>query len=349
MFSIIPSVLGKTRSVYLTDYIYSNEIEGEGFKNGNSDGNELSFEATAYALEILKNFGRNAHDITSLQSNLEDEISQMFSSNAVNLYDLYFLLRSLFNIDEHYLVEENLKNRIFQYLNDTEQISGGFSFLNTTMTPSLSSTFFVVNIYTLLAPTKPLQNVTLHRDWILLNNNADGGYGNSTSTILTTYYAVSLLSILTTVDDLVNPTETFSYLYSFYVSNPSDVNGFGGFLPDLTSNSPLLSSTYYCVASISLINGSLLTADQTTKWVLSRQYFQDGGFADITEGSNQLSSSVIGTYFAITTLTTFDPLLRKLAAEIWMVEFNYWILIIIMGSIGLIAAISVFIWRRRRI
>jgi hypothetical protein len=348
MFSIIPSVLGKTRSVYLTDYIYSNEIEGEGFENGNSEGNELSFEATAYALEILKSFGRNAHDITSLQTNLEDEISHMFSNDAVNLYDLYFLLKSLFNINENYVVEENLKNRIFQYLNDTEQIGGGFSFLNTTMTPSLSSTFFVVKIHSMLAPT-PLQNNTLHRDWILLNNNTDGGYGNSTSTLLTTYYAVSLLSMLTSVNDLVDLDDTISYLYSFYVSNPSDVNGVGGFLPDLSSDSPLLSSTYYCVAAISMLNYTLLNTDQITKWLLSRQYFQDGGFADITEGNDQLSSSVIGSYFAITTLTTFDSSLSKLAAEIWMVEFNYWILVILMGSIGLIAVISVVIWRRRRI
>jgi hypothetical protein len=101
--------------------------------------------------------------------------------------------------------------------------------------------------------------------------------------------------------------------------------------------------------AISLINETLLNSNQITGWVLSRQYFKDGGFSDLTEGDDQLSSSVFGSYFAFKTLKSFDPSLLTLAVEIWAVEFNYWILIIIMGIIGLIAIIGVVIWRRRRI
>ncbi|MHA2281353.1 MAG: prenyltransferase/squalene oxidase repeat-containing protein [Promethearchaeota archaeon] len=334
----------------MTEYIDSNEIIGQGFENGDSPLNDVSYEATAYALEILVHLDRKLIDeITDLQANLEDEISRMFSRDAVNLYDLYFLLKSLFITQANYPIDGSLRNKIYQYLNDTEQVGGGFSFLNTTMAPSLSSTFFVVQIYSMLAPSILLQNITTHKDWILLHSNNDGGYGNSTSTLLSTYYAVSLLDYLTSVNDLVNKSKTLSYLSSFYVSNPSDVNNNGGYLPDLTSKSSLLSSTYYCVMAISLINESSLNGGKTTNWVLSRQYFQDGGFADITEGSDQLSSSVIGSYYAFKTLTTFNPNLSKLAVEIWMVEFNYWILIILMASIGLIVVIGVVIWRRRRI
>ncbi|MFW9896709.1 MAG: hypothetical protein ACFFD7_12960 [Candidatus Thorarchaeota archaeon] len=347
--NFIPNVLGKTRSLYLTDFIYSNEIQGTGFENGQGKLNEVSYEATAYSLEILRSYGKSAHDISTLQTNLEDVIDNMFSRDSVNLYDLYFVLKSLFIIDDDYPIEENLKERIFQYLNDSEQVGGGFSFVNTTMVPTLSSTYFCVQIHTLLAPMKTLQNLTLHRDWILSNNNSDGGYGNISSTILTTYYAVSLLDTLTSVNDLTNKELTLSYLNSFYVSNPSDTDRVGGFLPDLTSKSPLLSSTFYCVTSISLINESLLNPTQINKWVLSRQYFKDGGFADLTEGDDQLSSSVFGSYFAIKTLKSFDPSLLILAVDIWNVEFNYWILIILMGGIGLIAIIGVVIWRRRRI
>ncbi len=349
VISIIPSVLGKTRRVYLTDYIYRNEIEGQGFENGISTIEEVSIEATAYALEILFGLGRTAHVTDDLQTKLENDINYMFNNDAVNLYNLYFLLRSLFTLHTDYLIEESLKNSIFQYLNDTEQIGGGFSFQNETMTPTLSSTFFIVQIHSMLAPTKVIQNVTLHRDWILSKNHTDGGYGNPTSTVITTYYAVSLLDSLTSVDDLVNKNQTLSYLQSFYVSNPSDINKVGGFLPDLNSNSPILSSTFYCVMAITAINKNLLNADQTANWVISRQNFQDGGFVDISEGNSQLSSSVIGSYFAFKTLATCDSSLRKLAVDIWMVEFNYWILILIMGSIGLLVVVGVVIWRRRRI
>jgi len=333
----------------LTDYILSNEIEGQGFKNGQSSENDVSFEATAYALEILSNLGRSAKDIPSLQTNLEDEISDMFTNDAVTLYDLYFLLKSLFITKSDYSIDGNLKNRIYQYLNGTEQVGGGFSYLNSTMSPSLSSTFFVVQIHSLLAPSQPLQNITLHKDWVLLNYNTDGGYGNTTSTLLSTYYAVSLLDQLASVDDLVNKSKTLTYLTSFYVNNPSDVNNIGGYIPALTSKSSLLSSTYYCVMAISLVNNSFLNVGRTTNWVLSRQYFQDGGFTDIVDGNIQPSSSVVGSFFALKTISTFNPSLDKLAAEIWMVEFNYWILIILMASIGIIVVIGIVIWRRRRI
>jgi hypothetical protein len=346
---IIPSVLGKTRGVYLTDYIYSNEIQSQGFENGNSTLDDVSFEATAYALEILDKFGRSAHDLSNLQTNLEDKISTMFSSDTVNLYDLYFLLRSLFITQSDYSIDDSLLNRIFQYLNDTEQVGGGFSFLNTTITPNLSSTFFVVQIHSMLVPSLTLQNITIHRDWILLQNNTDGGYGNTTSNLLSTYYAVSLFNHLTSVNDLADKNKTLSYLTSLYIGNSADVNNVGGYLPESTSKSSLLSSTYYCVKAISLIDESLLNGAITSDWVLSRQNFQDGGFADITEGNDQLSSSVIGSYFAFKTLISFNPSLSKLAIDIWMVEFNYLILIILLAAIGILAGISVFIWRRRRI
>ncbi len=347
--SIIPNVLGKTRKAYLTDFIYSTETEGQGFEYDEDPFGDISFEATAYALEILVSFGTNAHDITNLKTNLEDEISYMFSNDAVDLYNLYFLFKSLFILQSDYAIEGGLQDRIFQYFNDTEQIGGGFSNLNISMSPNLSSTYFVIQIHSMLAPSETLQNLTLHRNWILLQNNTDGGYGNKTSTLLSTYYAVSLLDQLTSVDDLVNKSKTLSYLTSFYINNPSDVNNIGGYLPDLTSKSSLLSSTYYCVMSINLIDNNFLNADKTPPWVLSRQYFQDGGFTDITEGYNQLSSSVIGSYSAFKILATFDPYLGNLAIDIWMVEFNYWILIILMAVIGILAVIGVFIWRRRRI
>jgi len=333
----------------LTEYIYNNEIVGQGFENGKSTLDEISFEATAYALEILDNLGSKINDISGLRSNLEAEISSMFNSDAVNLYDLYFLLKSLFITSSTYSIDGGLKNNIFIFLNGTEQVGGGFSFLNTTMSPSLTSTFFVVQIHSMLAPSQILQNLTLHTDWILLQSNADGGYGNMTSTLLSTYYAVSLLDHLAPDDDLVNKSKTLSYLTSYYINNPSDVNNVGGYLPDLTSKNTILSSTYYCVMAISLIDKSALNAAKTTNWALSRQYFQDGGFSDIPEGNYQGSSSVIGTYYAFKTLKTFDPTLSKLVIDIWMVEFNYWILVIILGVIGLLAGIGVFIWRRRRI
>jgi len=344
--NIIPIVLGKTRNTYLVDFIYSNEIEGEGFKNGIT-GEEPINEATAYALEVLDYYGRTAHEVIDLETHLETELQAMFDSDEIVLYELYYILKSL-NISE-YSIEDSLKNRIHQFIKGTEQISGGFSFSNTSSIASMSSTFFVAQVFTLIG--QPIPNVTIHKDWVILCNNSDGGYGGNrslSSTLLTTYYAVYLLDVLSSFNDLADKNQTLTYLNSFYIQNPSDTINDGGCLPDLTANNALLSSTYLYVSAISIIDENMLNRDQTTKWVLSRQYFQDGGFADITEGNSQRISSIISSYYAFETLKIFRSL-GKLSAEVFMVEFNYWILVIILAIIGLIAAIGVIIWRRRRI
>ena len=113
--SIIPNVLGKTRSTYLTDFLYQTEIRSEGFKNGISEEGTISPEATAYALDILN----TAHDVPDLQINLEADLQEMFETDNIILYDLYFLLKSLnltgYSTDS---TGESLKNSTTNYLKD---------------------------------------------------------------------------------------------------------------------------------------------------------------------------------------------------------------------------------------
>lgn len=346
ILNVIPIALAKTRRTYLTDFLFNNEIHGEGFKNGIEGTNPL-IEATAYAIGILDDSGLNAHDITDLETKLENDVEQMFNNDDVELYDLYFLLKSL-NILE-YSIEEQLENQIYEYINNTEQIGGGFSFSNTSTLASISSTYFIVQIHSLIGETIP--NITIHKDWVLLCNNSDGGYGGNSSlssTSLNTYYAVSVLEELGFINELVDENQTLTYLNSFYIQNPSDTENYGGYIPDITANYALLSTTFYCAKAISIIDDTMLHNTATIRWVLTRQNFQDGGFADISQGTDQLASSVILSYYAFETLKLFGSL-SKLNSEVFMVEFNYWVLVIIMASIGLIAGIGVVVWRRRRI
>lgn len=346
--SIIPSVFGKTRNTYLVNFIIDNEIEGEGFSNAIANNNKVSLEATAYALNILDHFGRNPHEKGSLQENLKGKIEDMLDMDAVDLYDLSFLLRSLDSLD--YSIEENLMNKIYKYLNETEQNSGGFTFSNASTSASLSSTYYIIQIYSLI--DKPIENKAIHIDWVLSTYNTDGGYGGNislASTIPSTFHAISILNKLGNLSAITNINQTLSFLKSFYVDNNADTDNYGGYLPDNNAKHSLLSSSYYCAKAISLIRDNELNKIATIKWLLSRQNFQDGGFVDITEGFEQSASSIIASYYAFLTLKIFDPQLSSLSKEIWMVEFNYWILFIVLGSIGLIIAIATYWWRKRRI
>ena len=346
ILNVIPIAFAKTRGSYLTGFLFSNEIHGEGFTNGNEAATPL-IEATAYALYILDQYGSNANDITDLETNLEADLEQMFSNDNVVLYDLYFLLKSLNILG--YPIDAQLENRIHRYLNDTEQIGGGFSFSNTSTLASISSTYFVVQIHNLIDETVP--NITTHKNWVLLCNNSDGGYGGNSSlssTLLSTYYAVSILEELDFINELVDENQTLTYLDSFYIQNPSDTKNHGGYFPDITANYALLSSTFYGAKAISIIDNTMLHDASTIRWVLNRQNFQDGGFADMTQATDQLTSSVISSYYAFEALKMFNSL-SKLSSEVFMVEFNYLILVIILASIGAVAGIVVIIWRRRRI
>ncbi|MFW9827307.1 MAG: prenyltransferase/squalene oxidase repeat-containing protein [Candidatus Thorarchaeota archaeon] len=342
----IPSVLGRTRYAYLISFVRNNEIEGEGFTNAIND--EISLEATMLALEILGDYGINPLDVETLNSNLEDKINEMFDNDEVSLYNLYFLLKSL-NITE-YSVNSVLMDRINDYLDDIEQSTGGFSFSNKSTQANIASTYYSIQIHLMIG--KPIVNATLHKNWVLSCNNSDGGYGGNetlSSTLINTYFTVLILNDLGDVIELVNSNNTLSYLKSFYVNDNADFNSYGGYLPEDSTNYALLSSTYFCVKAISLIDDTELIISPTTKWVLARQNFIDGGFAENTEGYQQKVSSIIATYFAFKTLKIINPSLSSLSSEIWMVEFNYIILGIILGSIALIIAAGIFLWRRRRI
>lgn len=343
----IPSVLGKTRKSYLTGFILDCELKNRGFANA-IDG-ELSLEATAYALEILDKYSINPQEVETLQTNLENRVKKMFDDDAVELYNLYFLMKSI-NILEH-SIDSALSNRIYKFLNDTEQITGGFSFSNTSNSANIASTYYVIQLYSLINET--IENISLHKSWVLSCNNTDGGYGgdpSSVSTYINTCFAVFILDDERFGDiyDLADFNNTLIYLQSFYVGNSADLDNYGGYLPDGLAEYALLSSTYLCVKAIALMDYSQLNAENTIDWTLSRQNYKDGGFAENTDGYQEIDSSVISCFYAFETLRIFNSL-SKLNVEIWMVEFNYWILTIVLGSIGFGIALIVFLWKRRRI
>jgi hypothetical protein len=213
----------------------------------------------------------------------------------------------------------------------------------------MGSTYHTYNIFTLL--DEPVENETIHKTWILSCNNTDGGYGGNqtlSSTLITTYYAVFLINELGTINELANRTNTLNYFTSLYIGDSNNLDYYGGYLPDLFAESPLLSSTLLCVEGIKLIDENELNEAATTSWVLNHQNFLDGGFGDWDEEIDQRTSSISASYSAFKILQIFGSL-NLLNEDIFMVEFNFLILIIVLSVIGVIVLVVYFTWRRRRI
>ncbi len=362
-FSIIPSVLAKPRKTYITDFLYDCSIEDEGFSNSVENDDDVSEAATAYALDILDEFdllqkkdlfGTVEKEInrTDLPEELEDDAKDEVDSG--NLYKLYFLWRSLVVLEENnkdYEISSSLETSTEIFLNSLLQNGGGYAPSKTSDSATIASTYFALKLYDII--DEDYTNESSTKNWVRLCRNSDGGYGgsiDSSSTILNTYYAISIMDEIADVDDLYYEDNTIEYLKSFYEDNENDEGNYGGYYPDDDAENTMISSTFYCIMGISLMDdGELEDEKETLEWILNRQNFKDGGFKDIDDGSEQKYSSVVNSYYALEIINLLDADSVSLNEEIFMVEFNYWILVGLLVAIGVVAVAIIIIRRKRRI
>jgi len=82
--------------------------------------------------------------------------------------------------------------------------------------------------------------------------------------------------------------------------------------------------------------------------VLGRQNFLDGGFGDWTEGIDEAYSSISTSYSGFKILQILGQL-NLLDEDIFMVEFNFLIFIIVLSVVGVLIVVIYVILRRRRI
>jgi len=339
---ITPFVSAVTRRTHLINYILANQDQNNRFGT--------SYEETSYALEILNDCSMlGSVNTESLQSYLQNEIQEKFETSTMDVYNLYYLLKSLdFLISTGDLVNNSLKSIILDYLDGTNQTTGGFSPTNSSNTSGLVSTYFAIKAYNLIDSNQNISNI--HKNWTLnCRNSGDGGYGGNASlpsSLISTYYAILILNNLDAINEITNVTDTVSYLTSFYIDQVNDQTNYGGYLIDNDAKFAILSSTYYCIKSLNILSPSELHKGATCSWVYSRQNIKDGGFVDKNDEIDQVYSSIPSSYFAFKTITLLGG---NLDVQIWMVEFNWILLVVILLCIGVFIAIAIFFWRRNRL
>ena len=367
VISISDYAHAKARRVYLTDFVLENRIGNQGFSNTLSS-ESASYEATVAALEILDYynlfevpcwFGEHGKwwgalhyhvNRSSLGSNMESVLKDLIDNKNENLYTIYQILKVLAILDES--ISTTLETSIESYITTLEYSDGGFSSLGNTTNPNIVATYHSLMVLTFI--NKNITNLETHLNWTKKCLNSDGGFGGTielSSTLTDTYYAISILSEFGDLSDL-SPAKTIEYvrsLGSYADTNPLNL---GGFFPDSTAQYPLISSTLHAIETLFLLDETSLTSQEksaTINWILNRQNINDGGFVDLSEGVETKSSSIMTSWKAFRTLGYLDQNLLKLEQDIWMVEFNYWILVILLASIGVAVSFIIFIYRRRKI
>jgi len=362
--SLSPFALAKTRKTYLSDFLLDNLIEDEGFSNCNreeyrEESDEVSNEATAYALEILGEYDlleekdlfgevEKSYNSSDLQDSLEATLMSMYTFGIKDIYDTYYLLKSLVEMDVD--IDATLALQIKLFLDAAVQSNGGYAATDTSTSATLISTYFALQICDLLSI--PYTNP---KSFVLTCARTDGGFGGdstSSSTIANTYYAVLIMDFLDDFGSLLSEGLTINYLNQFYIDDENNEDNYGGYLPDLNAKDALISSTYYCIKAIYLLDDDdIEDEDATSEWILDRQNFQDGGFVDQSEGYEQKYSSVISTYFAHEILDLLGKV-EQLEEKVFMLEWEwydhliFWIIII---SLFALAIIGIYIRRKRRL
>ncbi|MFO8017970.1 MAG: prenyltransferase/squalene oxidase repeat-containing protein [Promethearchaeia archaeon] len=353
---VLPVVLAKTRKTYLTDYLLDNEKD-TGFTNS-LKSDDISYKATGYALEMLDFFelyeepqlfgdAKINVNVSVFQTNLKNELTD-FVKTMHSVYDLYYLLRANELVNSS--ISSSVRNDIELYISNMEQQDGGFGPTNTSTSANLISTSYSIKILDVL--DMDIDNADKHKDFILSCINSNGGFGGNTSldsTVANTYYALNALQILGDLDEISDAENTIEYLNGYYVDNQADEVNYGGFLPGDESEFCLLSSTFFAIESIKLLDENELPNESTTEWVLNKQNFKDGGFFNYNGLDDQETSAVTNTYYAFHILKTYDEDLLYLDENVWMVEFNWVVLIIILVGIGAVIGFGVWYWQQRRI
>ncbi|MFX1236084.1 MAG: prenyltransferase/squalene oxidase repeat-containing protein [Promethearchaeota archaeon] len=343
--ALTPLARAASRQSYVINFINST-------KNEDNQGFGATYESTLHAIEVLTHFNAiDSEDLKEMHKYLENELQTIFDQNDGNVYDIYYILKSidLLNTTD-YEVNSSLEGKILNFINTSSQVGGGYAPDNTTTyDATMLSTYFALEIISIVNNTYIIDEI--HVNWTLSCYNTNGGFtgtnSSSQTSIINTFCALSILNNALALDRLENPQTTINYLSSFYSGiNSSSINQ-GGYLPDELAAYSLLSSTYYCVSALKILqndgNTVNLHTSTTINWVYSRQNIQDGGFADIIVGDGP--SSISSSKYAVFTIVALGG---TLDVQVWMVEFDYIVLIVILIVVGVLVLGTYFLHRRRK-
>lgn len=226
----------------------------------NDDGGYTSVQytdSTLYdtylALETLSMLGVNP-------PRLEDTEKWVKNYNAINIRD-YYLVNKIFMLLKQPLID--VSKQVLKLMDSTGRF--GASEIDVETVSELETTFMCVELMNML-------NIKRHSEktveFILSLKNPDGGFGVKGSSLSSTFYALNILSALT------SPVEGLEDTLSFVRTHE---NPEGGFALKPGAKPSFMEPTFMGLTCLKLLRGKPLYATETIDFVLGCQNI-NGGF-----------------------------------------------------------------------
>ncbi|HME50816.1 MAG TPA: prenyltransferase/squalene oxidase repeat-containing protein [Candidatus Lokiarchaeia archaeon] len=232
-----------------------------------------------------------------------------FPGSVVTLQSTYQALQIAEYFDIATMLDRNDLNNNENFTKLSQNANGGFG-----ANPSLSanatifSTYFALKILNFTGNlTGQYSVINENKVYQFLQSCGNGtdlfsGSPNSATSIMATAFATMIYyEFLSNFTNLFTGPRTLAIVS--YIKN--NVGQYGGFIDPSIDNVATLSTTYYAVKTLSLLNIGIPNDDNNlTNWIMNHQNNNDGGF--IEGDPSQTSSSILATYYAAYALNLVD-------------------------------------------
>jgi len=212
----------------------------------------------------------------------------------------YFAVKSLNLLDADSWIQTDTPEWVGGRQNHNSQDGenyGGFEWKENFNTSFMEATYYGIQLTIELNSFYTINPLTA-RDWILSQENFDGGFGPtasiSFSTIKDTYYAQKTLINMHN-PELINKESMISYVKSLQNLTTSSLINYGGFKPFEGSFNTTLESTYYAIKILAELEElEQINSSVVLQYVYSKEV-EMGGFKDTRSNYPNIAD----TYYAI--------------------------------------------------
>ncbi len=350
------------RKVLLADFCTLNHDPSGGFTdtiNGtySVDLSEFTTYSNLFILsQIDSELDRIEENLVETQNWVEEEIKDFAEDGDNDIYGLYYAHKASQICFTNDTLEAGLMDKAIGNMTELQDTSLTYGFQSANaLEATIMDTALAVEFLNITADSSSF-NPTEIGNFVLdcwdSQNGAFKGSLNGEYSLIDSYYALKILRQLNIpINSNINSSLN-EFSASYYINESTYINHHGGYATEPSGFISSITSTYYNVAILDMLNNGI-TNEDTIDWLLSRQSPNDYGFQDYSESTIGKSSAKL-SFYAISTLLLLDSTTFEnsdiMNEDVWEIKSNGWVTagvwVVIIGVIT-IACIGIYKYKNR--